>query len=353
MAHPFEPETRMTRAATSTLRLAIAGIAFSAAVAGSAEAGTLDVVKQRGQLLCGVSQGLFGFSERNAQGEWSGFDVDFCRAIAGAIFGDGRKVSFVPLSASERFDALKQGRIDVLSRNSTWTLDREAGFGLLFAGVNFYDGQGFMVRREKNVLSALELDKAKVCVQEGTTAVAGTDDFFKANSITAEIKTYPDAARTLAAFEAKECDAMTTDNSGLHAERLKLGKPADAVVLPDIISKEPLAPAVRADDVQWYNTVKWVNFALINAEELGVTAANAEEAAKSAKPDVKRFAGVEGGFGAKLGLANGWAVQSVKAAGNYAEIFERNVGSNSRLGIPRGLNQLWQNGGILYAPPVR
>jgi general L-amino acid transport system substrate-binding protein len=332
---------------------AAAFFAVTALSCAAASAATLDSVRQRGSLACGVSQGLFGFSERSQSGEWTGFDVDFCRAVAAAVLGDPKKVTFVPLSASERFDALKQSRIDVLSRNSTWTLDREAGLGLLFAGVNFHDGQGFLVRRERNVVSALELDKSKVCVQEGTTAVTGADEFFKANSMTAEIKTYPDAARTLAAFEGKDCDVMTTDSSGLHAERLKLARPGDTVVLADIISKEPLAPAVRADDIGWYNIIKWVNFALINAEEIGVTAANAGETAKSAKPDVRRFAGVDGDLGKKLGLAPDWAVQAVKSGGNYGEIFERNVGANSRLAIPRGLNQLWQNGGILYAPPLR
>jgi general L-amino acid transport system substrate-binding protein len=329
------------------------GLAALALLPHAANAGTLDDVRQRGMLNCGVSQGLFGFSERNSNGQWSGFDVDFCRAVAGAIFGDATKVTFVPLSASERFDALREKKIDVLSRNSTWTLDREAGLGLIFAGVNFYDGQGFMVRRDKKVDSALELDKTKLCVQQGTTAVGGAEDFFRANSMNVEIKTYPNAASTLAAFEAKECDVMTTDSSGLHAERLKLSKPGDAIILAEIVSKEPLAPAVRGDDVPWYTLVKWVNFALINAEELGITAANADDAARSTKPDVKRFAGTEGEFGRKLGLSPTWAVQAVKASGNYAEIFERNVGVNSRLGIPRGLNQLWLNGGILYAPPVR
>jgi general L-amino acid transport system substrate-binding protein len=328
-------------------------LAGAALLPQAAGAGTLEDVRQRGSLTCGVSQGLFGFSEQAGNGQWSGFDVDFCRAVAGAIFGDATKVTFVPLSASERFEALRQKRIDVLSRNSTWTLDREASLGLLFAGINFHDGQGFLVRRNSKVVSALELDKSKVCVQEGTTAVAGAEDFFRTNSMTAEVKTYPDTARIRAAFEARECDVITTDSSGLHAERLKLSKPGDTVVLPDIISKEPLAPAVRADDVAWYTIVRWVNFALINAEELGVTAANVDEAARSTKPDVKRFAGTEGEFGRKLGLSPAWALQAVKASGNYGEIFERNVGVNTRLGIPRGLNQSWLNGGILYAPPVR
>jgi general L-amino acid transport system substrate-binding protein len=328
------------------------GIVLALTAAG-ASAGTLEQVRQRGMLNCGVSTGLYGFSEHDANGVWKGFDVDFCRAVAAAVFNDPAKVAFTALSATERFEMLKQGRIDILSRNSTWTLDREVGLGLLFAGVNFYDGQGFMVRRNRNVASALELDKARVCVQAGTSGQGAVVDFFRANSMMIEEKIFPDAATTLKAFEASECDAMTTDSSGLFAERLKLAKPSEAIVLPDIISKEPLGPVVRADDVVWFNIVKWINFALINAEELGISSANAGDATKSAKPDVRRFAGVEGDLGKKLGLDSDWALRAVKAVGNYAEIYERNVGTGSRLGIPRGLNQLWSQGGILYAPPIR
>lgn len=350
----------MPTIASSSLRRArnilsgmAAGFLLALSSLGAADAGTLDQVRQRGSLTCGVSTGLYGFSERNANGTWSGFDVDFCRAVAAAIFNDPAKVTFVPLSATERFEALKQGKIDLLSRNSTWTLEREAGLGLLFAGVNFYDGQGFMVRRDRNLTSVLELDKAKVCVQAGTSGQGALVDFFRANSMTIEERTYPDAGSTLRAFEARECDAMTTDSSGLFAERLKLAKPGEMMILPDIISKEPLGPVTRADDIAWFNVVKWINFALINAEELGVSTATAGDAGKSSKPDVRRLAGTEGDLGRKLGLENDWALRAVKAVGNYAEIYERNVGTGSRLGIPRGLNQLWSHGGILYAPPVR
>jgi general L-amino acid transport system substrate-binding protein len=318
-----------------------------------AAAGTLEIVKQRGSLQCGVSEGLFGFSERNGQGEWSGFDVDFCRAVAGAIFDDPTKVSFVPLSAGERFDALRAGRVDLLSRNSTWTLEREAGLGLAFAGITYHDGQGFMVTRELNATSALELDHAKVCVETGTTSQLNLADFFRANSMTFEERAFPSAAEALAAFQSGQCTVLTRDQSALFAERLKLAHPGDAVVLPDVISKEPLGPVTRADDFAWFTVVKWVNFALVNAEELGISAANADEVATSHKPDVRRFAGLEGGSGRMLGLEDTWALHAVRAAGNYAEIYERNLGVASRLGIPRGLNQLWSMGGILYAPPIR
>jgi general L-amino acid transport system substrate-binding protein len=314
---------------------------------------TLESVKQRGTVQCGVSEGLSGFSERNGQGEWSGFDVDFCRAVAGAIFNDPAKVTFVPLSAGERFEALRAGRIDLLSRNSTWTLEREAGHGLAFAGITYHDGQGFMVMRGLNVSSALELDRAKVCVETGTTSQRNAADFFTANSMTFEERAFPSAAAALAGFQSGQCNVLTKDHSALYAERLKLAQPADAVILPDVISKEPLGPVTRADDFTWFNVVRWVNFALVNAEELGITAANAVEAAGSGKPDVRRFAGTEGGLGRLLGLEEGWALQAVRAGGNYAEIYERNVGVKSRLGIPRGLNQLWSMGGILYAPPIR
>lgn len=316
-------------------------------------AGTLETVRQRGTVQCGVSEGLYGFSERNGQGEWSGFDVDFCRAVAGAIFDDPRKVTFVPLSAGERFEALRAGRIDLLSRNSTWTLEREAGLGLAFAGITYHDGQGFMVMRDLNVMTALELDRAKVCVEAGTTSQLNVADFFNANFMTFEERAFPSAAAALAAFQSGQCNVLTRDQSALYAERLKLTRPTDAVILPDVISKEPLGPVVRANDFAWFNVVKWVNFALVNAEELGITSGNASEAAGSRKPDVRRFAGIEGGLGKLLGVEDDWALRAVRARGNYSEIYERNVGINSRLGIPRGLNQLWSMGGILYAPPLR
>ena len=345
----------MLNAARAYARYAFAGLAALVLCASATPgmAGTLDAVRQRGVLRCGVSEGLFGSSERNAQGEWSGFDVDFCRAVASAIFDDRAKVAFVPLSAGERFAALREGRIDLLSRNSTWTLELEAGLGLAFAGITYHDGQGFMVMRDLNVTSALELDRAKVCVETGTTSQLNLADFFRANAMTYEERAFPNSAEALRAFETGQCNVLTRDQSALYAERLKLPRPGDAVILPDVISKEPLGPVTRADDFAWFTLVKWVNFALVNAEELGISSGNTAEATASSKPDVRRFAGLEGGFGRMLGLDDAWALSTVRAAGNYAEIYERNLGVESRLGIPRGLNQLWSMGGVLYAPPVR
>ncbi len=332
------------------LALALLAVGLGPAVA---TAGTLETVRQRGTLNCGVSQGLAGFSDRDPQGNWNGFDVDFCRAVATAVLGDPAKVTFVPLSATERFEALKAGRIDVLSRNSTWTLEREVTLGLLFAGITYHDGQGFMVLRRPAVTSALELDGVAVCVQEGTTSALNVADYFRANSMKLTLHTLPTSAEAVKALEAGRCDVLTSDQSALFAERLKLAKPGEAVILPDVISKEPLGPVTRADDLRWYSIVKWINFGLVNAEELGISRATADEALRSAKPDVRRFVGAEGDLGTKLGLDNAFAIRVVKVLGNYAEIYERNVGAASRLGIPRGLNQLWSMGGILYAPPMR
>lgn len=345
----------MLRATRAHVRRAFAGISavLLCAFAMPTAAGTLDDVKQRGVLQCGVSEGLFGFSERDEKGEWSGFDVDFCRAVAGAIFDDRAKVAFVPLSASERFESLRAGRVDLLSRNSTWTLEREAGLGLAFAGITYHDGQGFMVMRSLNASSALELDRAIICVESGTTSQLNLGDFFRANSMTYEERAFPSATEAVRAFESSQCNVLTRDQSALYAERLRLSRPGDAIILPDIISKEPLGPVTRADDFAWFTLVKWVNFALVNAEELGVSSRNAAEATASHKPEVRRFAGLEGGFGRMLRLEDTWALRAVRAAGNYAEIYERNLGVGSRLGIPRGLNQLWSMGGVLYAPPIR
>ncbi|MGV2980399.1 amino acid ABC transporter substrate-binding protein [Camelimonas sp. ID_303_24] len=319
----------------------------------SAQAGTLDTVKQRGTLNCGVSEGVTGFSEKDDKGAWRGFDVDFCRAVAAATLGDASKVTFTPLSASQRFEALKNGKVDLLARNTSWTLGREAELGLAFAGVAYHDGQGFLVKRALGVDSALSLDKAKVCVEAGTTSQLNLADFFKANSMTYEEKVFPTAAEAIAAFAEGKCDVLTRDQSALHGERLKLAKPAEAMVLPDVISREPLGPVVRSDDFPWFNVVKWVNFALVNAEELGIASADVEKALQSQKPEVRRFTGAEGNFGKALGLDPDWAIRAVKATGNYAEIYERNLGSSSKLGVPRGLNQLWSMGGVLYAPPMR
>jgi general L-amino acid transport system substrate-binding protein len=327
--------------------------AFLGLAAVRGDAATLDTVKQRGSLTCGVSQGLPGFSDRDAQGNWTGFDVDFCRALAAAIFDDPKKVTFVPLSATERFDALREGKIDVLSRNSTWTLDREAGSGMLFATVTYYDGQGFMLAPRLKATSALELDKASICVQKGTTTELNLADFFHANSMTYRELAFDTLAEAIKSFEDGQCDVFTADQSALYAERVTLAKPQGVEVLPDVISKEPLGPVVRSDDIAWFNIVKWVGFALVDAEELGIGTDTIAEALASSKPDARRFSGAEGDFGKRLGLDNGWAIRAVRAVGHYGEMFERNIGAHSRLGVPRGLNQLWSQGGILYAPPLR
>jgi general L-amino acid transport system substrate-binding protein len=279
--------------------------------------------------------------------------VDFCRAVAAAVFNDPSKVEFVPLSASDRFEALKNKQIDVLSRNSSWTMGREGDNGVVFTGVTYYDGQGFLVPKAKNFQSALELDGSKVCVQAGTTTEPNFVDFFEANHMKYETVHEASADDMVAAYQDGKCDVLTTDASGLFAMRQRLAKPTDSVILPDIISKEPLGPAVRQDDMQWFNIVKWVNFAMLNAEELGVSSKTIDEALKSQKPAVKRLVGTEGDFGKPFGLTQDWAVRVVRGVGNYAEVFDRNVGAHSKLGIPRGLNELWNNGGIQYAPPIR
>jgi general L-amino acid transport system substrate-binding protein len=328
-------------------------LAATLLTASVASAGTLETVKQRGSVACGVSTGLPGFSEQDAKGAWSGFDVDFCRALAAAIFDDPAKVTYLPYNAAERFEALQTGKIDVLSRNSSWTIEREANLGLLFTAILYHDGQGFLVLRHPEATSALELDKAKVCVQKGTTSEQNTPDYFRFNSMALDLHVYDTVAQALKALEDGTCDVFTADQSALYAVRTTLAKPEAAVILPDVISKEPLGPVVRGDDVAWFNLVKWVGFGLVDAEELGVTSHNIDKALDSAKPEVRLLTGAEGGFGSKLGVDNAFVLRAVKAVGDYGEIFERNLGGGSKLGIPRGLNQLWSAGGVMYAPPMR
>jgi general L-amino acid transport system substrate-binding protein len=321
--------------------------------ASAASAQTLKKVMERGSLICGVSQGLPGFSAPDDKGAWTGFDVDFCRALSAAIFNDANKVKFTPLSAKDRFTALQSGEIDVLSRNTTWTLSRDTSLGFNFTGVMYYDGQGFIVRKSLKVNSALELNGASVCTQSGTTSELNLADYFRSNKIKYEVVAFATADETVKAYDSGRCDVFTTDISQLYAERLKLANANDHVILPEIISKEPLTPAVRHGDDQWFDIVKWVGFAMINAEELGVSSKTIGDAMKSDKPDVKRLVGTEGNFGETLGLNNAWAERIVRLVGNYGEVFEKNVGSSSKLGIARGINNLWNKGGILYAPPVR
>ncbi len=323
------------------------------AAASSARAGTLDQVKQRGSLTCGSNTGLPGFGLPDDKGNWTGLDVDLCRAIAAAVLSDATKVKFIPLTAKDRFTALQSGEIDVLIRNGTWTLSREADLGLLFTGINYYDGQGFMARKSLNVNSALELNGASICVQQGTTTELNLADFFRSHNMKYEGVVFATIDETIKAYDTSRCDAFTTDVSQLYGERIKLATPDDHVVLPEIISKEPLGPAVRQGDDQWFDIVKWTHFAMINAEEFGVTRANADEKLKSEDPGVRRLLGVEGDFGKGLGLTKDWAYRIVKQVGNYGEIYDKNVGDGSALKIKRGLNALWSKGGLQYAPPVR
>jgi len=319
----------------------------------AAGAATLDSVKKRGSLVCGANGQLPGFGLSDAQGRWSGLDVDLCRAIAAAIFNDAAKVKFVPLTAPDRFTALQSGGIDVLVRNTSWTLSRDSQLGLNATGVNYYDGQGFIIRKSLRVNSALELNDAAICVEQGTTAELNLVDYFRANRMrlkTVAVATLDEAAK---AYETNRCVAFTTDASGLYGVRLKFAKPDDYVVLPEIISKEPLGPLVRHGDDQWFDIVKWVHFAMLDAEELNVNRGNLDEQLRSDSPEIRRLLGAEGNFGEQLGLTKDWVYRIVKLVGNYGEVFERNVGQGSPLKIARGLNALWTKGGIQYAPPIR
>jgi general L-amino acid transport system substrate-binding protein len=330
----------------------LAGAALSVAAALTANAGTLDQVKARGQLICGSNPGLAGFALPNDQGVYKGLDVDECRAIAAAIFNDPNKVKFLPINAKDRPTILASGEIDVLIRNTTWTLSRETG-GMFFTGINFYDGQGFMVKKKIGVNSALKLDGASVCVQQGTTTELNLADYFRAHNMKLEAVVFATDDEATKAYDTGRCDAYTTDASGLYSERLKMSNPDDNIVLPEIISKEPLGPSVRKDDVQWFEIVQWTHYALLTAEELGVTKANVDEKLKSDNPAIRRLLGVEGNFGEGLGLTKDWAYRIIKAVGNYGEIFDHNVGKDSPIKIARGLNALWNQGGLQYAPPIR
>jgi len=341
------------RAALHRGILAAVMLAMTAGASAFGSSQTLSAVKARGALVCGVNEGLPGFSFVDERGAWSGFDVDFCRAVAAAIFSDPNKVRLVPLSADARFQALADGKIDVLSRNSTWTMGRETEFGLAFVGVTYYDGQGFLVPRAMRVTSALELDGARVCVQSGTTTIDNLADFFASNGMTLQEVVSSSTDDAIKKYDAGLCSVLTSDLSQLYALRLRLAKPRDHVILPDVISKEPLGPVVRQNDLQWIEIVRWVHFAMINAEELGVSSKTLGQALRSQKPEVMRLVGTSGNFGEEIGLSNAWAANIVRSVGNYGEVFERNLGARTPLAIPRGLNQLWNAGGIQYAPPIR
>jgi general L-amino acid transport system substrate-binding protein len=321
-----------------------------------AESPTLAAIKRRGRLNCGVNQGLVGFAYLDNRGEWRGFDVDFCRALAAAVLGDSRAVRFVPLTAEQRLEALSDGRIDVLWRNTSWTMTRDAGQGFVFAGVNYYDGQGFLVRRALNLNSAAELNGARVCVQSGSTTQLNAADYFRARGIEYSPVVFASEEQSRQAYAREDCDAFSADLSALAAARTTLANPQAHQILPDVISKEPLGPVVRAGDERWTATVRWTLNALMLAEELGVTRDNADEQAEDARdPRIRRLLGVEGQFGAMLGLSNDWAKDAIQAGGNYGEIFERNLGSQSALDLARGLNAQWnaRPGGLIYGLPIR
>ncbi len=319
-------------------------------VAGQALAGTLDDVKKKGWLQCGVSPNLVGFSSADASGERRGFDVDFCRGLAAAI---GVDVKFTPLTAKDRFPALQSGEIDVLYRNTTITMNRDTKLGFDFAGINYIDGQGFMVRKAKNIKSAKQLNGATICVQTGTTTEKNLADYFRSNRMTFKALVFDSADDTRDAYAAGRCDSFTTDASGLAAQRPVLKVPDDHVILPDIISKEPLGPMTRHGDNQWTDIVRWVFNAHVIAEEKGITQANVESMKSSDDPEIKRMLGAIDTFGPDTGLPQDWALKAIKAVGNYGEIFERNLGPKTPLKLERGLNALWTHGGLLYVPPVR
>ena len=325
-------------------------LAFGMQAAG---AQTLKAVKDRGQLVCGANGSLAGFGMPDPQGNWTGFDVDFCRAIAAAIFNDPTKVKFVPLTAANRFTALQSGEIDVLARNTTWTMSRDTSLGIDFAAVNYYDGQGFMVRKVLKVSSALELNDASVCVQQGTTTELNLADYFRSNHMSLKTVTFATVDEALKAYDSGRCNAYTTDSSGLYGSRVLLADPGANIVLPEIISKEPLSPAVRQGDDAWEDVVRWTHHAMLDAEELGVNKNNVDDQKNSTNPEIRRLLGLEGQFGEALGLTNDWAYRIIKAEGNYGESFERNVGQGSPLKIARGLNALWTKGGLQYGLPVR
>jgi len=314
---------------------------------------TLKRTVRRGEVFCGVNVGLPGFSSQDEKGNWTGFDVDFCRAVAAAIFDDPAKARFIPLDASERFKELQNRKVDILSRNSTWSMSREQNYDLYFPAVAYYDGQGFMLPRSRNIETALDLNGSKVCVQGSTTTELNLADYFRANNMKYEEMKFPKLEEVIKAYDSGKCDTLTADVSQLYALRLNMTKPNDHIILPDVISKEPLAPVVRQRDDDWMMIVKWTLYAMIDAEELGVNSKNIDEALKSKKPEVMRLVGTEGSYGEDLGLTKDWAVRIIRHVGNYGEVYDRNVGAESKLHIPRGMNQLWNAGGIQYAPPIR
>jgi len=337
-------------------RIAAALIGLSAVTAAPADAQTsptLTKIRERGHIICGTSPGVAGFSIQDASGRWNGFDVDICRALAVAIFNDQDKAKFVSLTSKDRLIALQAGEIDVLPRTTTWTLSRNAGQGVSFTAVNYYDGQGFMVSKKLGVDSATKLSGASICVAQGTTSELNMADYFRKLGQKYEPAAFGTSEEALKAYESGRCDAYTTDISALAAVKLKLQDPDSFIILPEVISKEPLGPWVRSGDDGWFNIVRWTVAALVNAEELGVTKANVQEMAKSNNPEIKRFLGREGKFGEAMGLSNDWVLRIVSSVGNYGESFERYLGAGSPLKLQRGPNALWTDGGLQYSPPFR
>lgn len=331
-------------------------IALSAALAMTATASfadTLTDVKAKGYVQCGVTGGVPGFSAPDANNNWAGIEVDFCRAMASAIFNDPAAVRYTSLTSQERFTALSAGEIDVLSRTVTWTMSRDTQLGIKFVGTMFYDGQGFMVRKADGITSALDLSGAAICIESGTTTELNAADYFAANKLEFNSVVFVDQDEVVKAYEDGRCDVYTTGSSALAAERSKFAVPDDHLILPEIISKEPLGPVVRQGDDLWFNLARWTYFALLEAEELGVTSANVDEQLGSDNPAIKRLLGVEGDFGTPLGVTKDWAYQIIKHVGNYGESYERNVGPSTPIGLARGLNALWRDGGIQYSPPIR
>jgi general L-amino acid transport system substrate-binding protein len=338
----------MTRVAIRIVLSAILSLSGPAAFAQA----TVNAVKARGMLNCGVNGTLIGFSNKDAQGSWSGLDVDYCRAIAAAVLGDTNKVAFVPLSSKERFEALQSGQVDVLLRNTTWTSERDTSLGVTFTGVNFYDHQAFMVRKLQ-VKSAADLNNVAVCVLDDTTTKLNLADFASVHKLVLKTLSFSTSNQAIAAYDSKRCDAYTADHSGLLAAMHALAEPDLNAILPDVVAKEPLGPAVRKGDEGWFELIRWTHFAMLLAEEAGVTSANVDDQVRSEIPATRRLLGSEGDQGEALGLSKDWAYRIVKSVGNYGEVFERNVGQASPLKLPRGYNALWRNGGLQYAPPIR
>lgn len=333
--------------------VAVAATLAGTLMTGSVQAATLDDVKSRGHLQCGVTSGLPGFSQPDDKGNWTGIDVDTCRAVAAGIFGSADKVEFTPLTAKERFTALQSGEIDVLSRNTTWTLTRDTSLGLNFTGTNYYDGQGFLVSKKLGVDNAEQLDGATVCIQAGTTTELNLADYFRTKGMKFNPLVFDTSEQTVSGFAAGRCDVLTSDRSQLAALRSKLEDPSSAIILPNIISKEPLGPVVRQGDDQWFNIVKWALYVQINAEELGITRDNVADMKSSENPEIQRLLGTTGDMGEKLGLPADFGFRIIQTVGNYGEMYDRNVGPDTPLGLDRGLNALWSDGGLMYAPPVR